>query len=77
MFLNNFINKKILITGHTGFKGSWLSIILNNLGAKVIGIAKYKLDKPSLYSLAKISKIMKNEYFCDVSNYSKIKEIIL
>ncbi|MHA1693699.1 MAG: CDP-glucose 4,6-dehydratase [Candidatus Helarchaeota archaeon] len=39
---NNFFNgKKVLITGHTGFKGSWLSIWLNELGAKVIG---YSLD---------------------------------
>jgi CDP-glucose 4,6-dehydratase len=32
-------DKKVLVTGHTGFKGSWLSIWLNMLGAKVIGIA--------------------------------------
>lgn len=38
--LNFFKNKKILITGHTGFKGSWLSLILNQVGAKVIGYSK-------------------------------------
>ena len=37
--LNFFKNKKILITGHTGFKGSWLSLI-NQVGAKVIGYSK-------------------------------------
>ena len=35
-----FKNKKILITGHNGFKGSWLSLILNQVGAKVIGYSK-------------------------------------
>ena len=34
-----FKNKKILITGHNGFKGSWLTIWLNLLGAKVVGIS--------------------------------------
>jgi len=34
-----WVNKKILITGHTGFKGGWLSIWLNMLGAKVAGLS--------------------------------------
>ena len=42
--MNNFKNKKILITGHTGFKGSWLSAWLVLLGAKVIGVS---IDIPS------------------------------
>ena len=40
-FNNYFKNKKILITGHTGFKGSWLSLWLHLLGAKVIGVSKH------------------------------------
>ena len=44
MFNNIYQNKKVLITGHTGFKGSWLAIWLNELGADVIG---YALDPPS------------------------------
>ena len=32
-----FKNKKVLITGHTGFKGSWLALWLNNIGANVLG----------------------------------------
>ena len=39
-----FKNKTVLVTGHTGFKGSWLCIWLNSLGAKVIGIS---IDIPS------------------------------
>ncbi len=43
-FLNIFKNKKILITGHTGFKGSWLTLLLNHIGAEVIGLSK-PIDK--------------------------------
>ena len=44
MFENTYKNKKVLITGHTGFKGSWLAIWLKELGADVVG---YSLDPPS------------------------------
>ena len=44
MFDNIYKNKKVLITGHTGFKGSWLALWLNELGAEVFG---YSLDPPS------------------------------
>lgn len=40
IFDNFFAGKKVLVTGHTGFKGSWLSIWLHELGAEVIGISK-------------------------------------
>ena len=46
--------KKVFITGHTGFKGSWLSIFLNHLGAEVTGYSLNPPTKPSLYNLAKI-----------------------
>ena len=46
LFNNIYQNRKVLITGHTGFKGSWLSIWLHELGAEVIGIA---LDPYSEY----------------------------
>ena len=53
MFNNHlFINKKVLITGCTGFKGSWLSIWLNLLGAKLYGLALEPPTKPSLYEKA-------------------------
>ena len=45
--LRHYKNKKIIITGHTGFKGSWLSLWLNYLGAKVYGISDRVLTTPS------------------------------
>ena len=41
-------NKKVLVTGHTGFKGSWLSIWLQKLGANVVGFSKSIPTKPFL-----------------------------
>lgn len=54
LFDGFFINKKVLITGHTGFKGSWLCILLNQLGANVYGYALAPPTKPSLYMEAKL-----------------------
>ncbi len=51
-------NKKVLITGHTGFKGAWLSIWLQNLGAEVIGISLDSPTTPSLYEQANVAKGM-------------------
>jgi len=53
-FLNFFKNKKVLITGHTGFKGSWLSFWLLKLGAKVVG---YSLDPPTTPNLFQVLKL--------------------
>lgn len=69
-------NKKILITGHTGFKGSWLTLILIALGAKVIGISKYNLKKPSLYSIIKIKELIDKEYRFDLIDFNKTKKIL-
>lgn len=47
-------DKKVFVTGHTGFKGSWLSVLLNQLGSEVYGYALEPDTNPSLYSLCKI-----------------------
>ena len=70
-----FKNKKILITGHTGFKGSWLTQVLLNWGAKVSGIALKPNTKPSLFQSLGLEKKIRN-YFCDIRNFKKISEII-
>ena len=51
---NFYKNKKVLITGHTGFKGSWLCRIVINAGAKVTGYSLEPPTEPSLFKLAKI-----------------------
>ncbi len=57
----NFWKKKtVLITGHTGFKGSWLSIVLKKFGANVIGFSKDIPTKPSMYEIANVGEGMKS-----------------
>lgn len=51
-------NKKVLITGHTGFKGSWLSIWLHELGANVCGYSLEPNTEPSLFKLANIEQLL-------------------
>jgi CDP-glucose 4,6-dehydratase len=53
-------NKKVFLTGHTGFKGSWLSIWLDLLGADVTGYSLEPPTKPSLFELARLSEHMKD-----------------
>lgn len=51
-----FSGKKVLITGHTGFKGSWMSMVLAMFGAKVTGYALAPQAEPNLYELCKVSE---------------------
>ena len=50
--------KKVFLTGHTGFKGSWISIWLNHLGAKVKGYSLEPITNENLYDIAKIDTIV-------------------
>jgi CDP-glucose 4,6-dehydratase len=72
---NQFKNKKVLITGHTGFKGSWLVAWLNLLGAEVLALSKDIPTKPAHYDL--IKKLLKNDIRLDITNYSKISKAII
>ncbi len=76
MILNNFYKgKKVLITGHTGFKGAWLSLWLESLGAKVIGYSLKPKISPNLFELAEISSGIIS-IIGDVKDKDKMKEII-
>ena len=55
-FLNIYKNKKIIITGHTGFKGAWLTYTLYLMGANILGISKNILTKPSLFNALNLQK---------------------
>ena len=74
--LNIFKNKTVIITGHTGFKGSWLSFWLRTLGANVIGISFNIPTNPSNFKTIIGNKYIKS-YKCDIKNFLKIKKIIL
>ncbi|MEN6621737.1 MAG: CDP-glucose 4,6-dehydratase [Smithella sp.] len=74
MFKNIYKDKKILVTGHTGFKGSWLSIWLNELGAQIIG---YSLEPPSIpnnFEACLLSNHITHHHG-DVRDFTKLKKI--
>ena len=66
--------KKVLITGHTGFKGSWLSLWLNNMGADIVGVSLEPPTKPSLYEQAQVADGMIS-LRGDIRDLDKMKSI--
>ena len=70
-----FKSKKVLITGHTGFKGSWLSLCLRYLGANVLGISKNIPSSPSNFLSSNVDKIVKSKTL-DIKKIDKIKAVI-
>ena len=73
---NNFFkNKNVLITGHTGFKGAWLSYYLYFLGSNVMGISLKPSTKPSLFEILNLKKKM-NSNFIDILDKNKIEKKI-
>ena len=81
--MNNFTkrknfwkNKKVFITGHNGFKGTWLSLTLKILGAKVYGYSLNPPTNPSLFNLIKLKKKISKSFYGDVRNYKRLKRVI-
>ena len=59
--------RRVLLTGHTGFKGAWLSLWLQSLGASVTGISLAEMpSEPSLYQLARVHEGMASSVACDI-----------
>jgi CDP-glucose 4,6-dehydratase len=76
IFYNNlYKDRKVLITGHTGFKGSWLCLLLNKLGADVYGYAHEPPTIPSLYNEAKIGELV-TSFIGDIRDYKKLSEVV-
>jgi len=68
-------NKTVLITGHTGFKGSWLSIWLTSLGARVVGLSKDIPSSPSNYEASRLANIVEN-YEIDILDFNSVNNLI-
>lgn len=68
---NYFNSRKVLITGHTGFKGVWLCKILNYLNAIIYGYSN-EVKHKSLYNYANVRKILNNECIDDILNYNAL-----
>ena len=69
-------NKKIVVTGHTGFKGSWLCFWLYLSGADIYGISKSIPTNPSLFKILNIKKLIKKDYRINVKDNKKLKNLI-
>jgi CDP-glucose 4,6-dehydratase len=67
--------KRVLITGHTGFKGSWLSLWLQSLGADLSGIALKPPTEPALFDVANVAKGM-NHQIADIRDYESVRKLM-
>ena len=72
---NFYKNKKILITGATGFKGAWLSYWLHILGAKVVGVGRKPNKNDNLFKQLDLKKKIKIKYF-DIREKKKLEKVI-
>ncbi len=74
LFNNVYKGKTVLVTGHSGFKGSWLSLWLNQLGAKVVGIS---IDIPTDPSNLKVSGIenLIDSHFIDIRDFELLSKV--
>ena len=71
-----FKGKKILITGHTGFKGSWLSLWMHLSGAKVLGISDSIPTKPSHFELLKLNRKISSKII-DITNLRRLRKAFI
>ena len=66
--------KKVFVTGHTGFKGGWLSLWLTKLGAQVKGFSLPAKTDPSFFQAIELNKIMDSE-LGDIRNLDALKKV--
>lgn len=59
-------DRKVLLTGHTGFKGSWLALWLSHLGAKVYGYSLPPNTNPSMFKLCEVSRLLAGNVYADI-----------
>jgi CDP-glucose 4,6-dehydratase len=67
----DWLGKRVLLTGHTGFKGAWMALWLHRLGAKVVGIGLPPSTHPNLFELARIDAITAS-HFCDIRDAKSV-----
>ena len=72
-FNKTFKNKRIVITGHTGFKGSWLTFWLHQYGTSILGISQNIHGKPNHFKELNLKKKIKSVYL-DIANQRELKK---
>jgi len=74
IFKNVYRGKRVLVTGHTGFKGAWLTLWLTELGAEVAGFSKYLPSRPCAFEVLGLRKNIRH-YTGDVRNAPELKKV--
>lgn len=74
-FLKIFNGSRVLITGHTGFKGAWLTLWLKNFGAKITGLSLSIPTQPSLFEIFELGEQI-DDFRFDICNKNKLKKLI-
>lgn len=64
--------KKVFVTGHTGFKGSWLCLWLSSMGAEITGYSLEPSTSPSLFELCEVSKLLRNNVIADIRDFQQL-----
>src|SRR5690349_20720433 len=67
--------KRVLLTGHTGFKGAWLAIWLHRLGARVTGTSLPPATDPSLFELARVDQLCDSR-FLDIRDAAGLRALV-
>lgn len=68
--------KSVFLTGHSGFKGSWLSLWLSSMGAKVTGYSLSPATTPNLFSVLQIEEIVEKSHIADIRDLATLQEVL-
>lgn len=68
--------QKVFLTGHTGFKGSWLALWLSSLGAKVTGYSLAPSAEPSLFKILNLDQLIDQSYIADIRDFLTLQNSI-
>ncbi len=68
--------KRVLLTGHSGFKGAWLALWLHHLGAEVIGLALAPATEPNLFTLAGVADGLHASHWCDIRDAQAVAAVV-
>ena len=75
IFNNFYRGKKVLVTGHTGFKGAWLSVWLHELGAEIVGVGLEPYSAKDCFVLSGIGSKIRADIRADIRDGEKMKQI--
>ncbi len=76
LFAGVYAGKTVLLTGHTGFKGSWMALWLAGLGAKVVGYALDPVDNETLFEDARVADSLEADLRADVCDLGRLSQVV-